>query len=79
MQSRKNWLTKYYPFITCMFKYKVVVLVMMQRKQFVLREKKEVRKASMSTLRHAESRRRNDSQSIREILDRRHEVSVILS
>jgi len=49
---------------------------MMQRKHFVLRERKEVRKASMQT-REAESR--SDRQLIREILDRRHEVSVILS
>jgi hypothetical protein len=48
----------------------------MQRKQFVLREKKAVRKASMRTV-QAESR--SDRQLFREILDRRHEVSVILS
>jgi hypothetical protein len=51
----------------------------MQRKQFVIGEKREIRKASMPTLKQAESRRRSDRQFIREILDRRHEVSVILS
>ncbi|MCZ7393471.1 MAG: hypothetical protein ABOK23_13115 [Candidatus Methanoperedens sp.] len=51
----------------------------MQRRQFVLSGKKDARKASVSTLRQVESERRNDRQSIREILDRRHEVSVILS
>lgn len=49
---------------------------MMQRKHFVLREKKDVRKSSMQT---AEAESRSDRQLIREILDRRHEVSVILS
>jgi hypothetical protein len=51
----------------------------MQRQQFVLREEKEVRNASISTVRQAERERRIDRQFIREILDRRHEVSVILS
>ncbi|MDD5474014.1 MAG: hypothetical protein PHU34_07680 [Candidatus Methanoperedens sp.] len=51
----------------------------MQRKQFVLRERKDIRKASMPTVRHTENERRNDRQLIREILDSRHEVSVILS
>jgi hypothetical protein len=62
-----------------MFKYRVVVVVLMQHKQFVLREKNEIRKASMRALRQAERGRHNDRQFIREILDRRHEVSVILS
>ncbi|MCX9010200.1 MAG: hypothetical protein OIN66_03655 [Candidatus Methanoperedens sp.] len=51
----------------------------MQSKNFVLREKRGVRKASMPTGRQAESTRRSDKQLIREILDRRHDVSVILS
>ncbi|MCG2728633.1 MAG: hypothetical protein L6244_08305 [Candidatus Methanoperedenaceae archaeon] len=51
----------------------------MQRKQFVLRDKKDIRKASMPTVRYTENERRIDRQLIREILDRRHEVSVILS
>jgi len=48
----------------------------MQCKHFILKEKKAVRKTSMQT-REIESR--SDRQLIREILDRRHEVSVILS
>ncbi len=50
----------------------------MQRK-LVLKEKKAVRKASIQTRRQAESVGRSDRQLIREILDRRHEVSIILS
>ncbi len=49
---------------------------MMPRKNFDLREKKAVRKSSMQT---GEAESRSDRQLIREILDRRHDVSVILS
>lgn len=61
------------------FKYDAVVVALMQSKKFVLKEKRGVRKASMPTGRPAESTRRLDKQLIREILDRRHDVSVILS
>jgi hypothetical protein len=52
---------------------------MMQREHIVLRKEIAVRKAGMQTVRKAESIRRSDRQLIREILDRRHQVSVILS
>jgi hypothetical protein len=60
--------------ILCGMKEVVVVMA-----HIVLKERKEVRKAIIPTGSGAESMRLSDRQLVREILDRRYEVSVILS
>ncbi|MDD5616196.1 MAG: hypothetical protein PHH85_08340 [Candidatus Methanoperedens sp.] len=51
----------------------------MQRKQSIPKADKKVRKVVSPKARQVESVRQSDSQLIREILDRRHQVSIILS
>ncbi len=53
--------------------------MVMQRKQFVLKERKKERNAVKAEAMSTDRIRRNDRQAIREILDRRHQVSIILS
>jgi len=55
-----------------------LLVALMRRKQSISGEKQEVEKASRQTLNQKEDSRLSDRKSIREMLDRRHDVSVIL-